>query len=204
MNHQKTFVSSVGLLAFILATALPALSQADPKSIEPSYEAVLQVVIGSDQAGGELPRGLSAISQQLRSNYAFPSYRLANTIIGRLSAGGSFEYKSASDIFGQPENSEIPTFLEWNLGRLRVAQDERNQTVFQAEPFRFGARVPVRITRVKTGESSANETVNYEAVGLTTNRLSLAAGKPTLVGTLSLPKTAGTMFLVLTLRPVDN
>jgi hypothetical protein len=190
MNHQKAL--------HLIAAALPAFSQQDPKSqIEPSYEAVLQVVIGSDQAG-ELPQGLAPITRQLRSNFGFSGYRLANTFIGRFSPGGSLEYKSVADIFGQPQDSAVPTFLDWTMGRLRVAQDERGQTMIQAEPFRFGARVPVRV-----GQPNA-EAVNYETVGLTTMRLGLPAGRPTLVGTLSLPKTSGTMFLVLTVRPADN
>jgi len=46
--------------------------------------------------------------------------------------------------------------------------------------------------------------LNYEAVGLNMNRVSLPENKPTLIGTLSLPKTTGTMFLVLTVRPTEN
>jgi hypothetical protein len=199
MNHQRALLSGATLSLFLIV-ALPAFAQQEPKpSFESSYEAVLQVVIGSDQAG-ELPQSLSPIARQLRSNFGFSGYRLANTFIGRFTSGGSLEYKSVADIFGQPatQESDVPTFLEWSMGRIRAGQDEKGQPMFQTEPFRFGARVPVRV-----GQPTA-AAVNYENVGLTTLRLNLPLGRPTLVGTLSLPKSTGTMFLVLTMRPTDN
>lgn len=198
MNQQKALLSSATILFFLLAGAFPAFSQQDQKpQIEPSYEAVLQVVIGSDQAG-ELPQNLASTARQLRSTFGFSGYRLANTFVGRFSSGGSLEYKSVADIFGQSQDSEIPTFLDWNMGRLRVAQDERGQTAFQTDMFRFGARVPVRV-----GQPNA-AAVNYESIGLSTARLSIPTGRPTLIGTLSLPKTSGTMFLVMTVRQAEN
>jgi hypothetical protein len=202
MNHQRALLSGASFVLFLLV-ALPALAQQDQKPAnESSYEAVLQVILGSDRAG-ELPQNLSPIARQLRSNYSFAGYRVANTYIGRLSSGGSLEYKSVADIFGQPQESDLPTFLEWNLGRLREAKDEKGQTVFLADPFRFGARVPVRVSRAKVGDTGG-DAVNYEGVGLTAYRISVASSRPTLVGTISLPKTAGTMFLVLTVRPAEN
>ena len=41
----------------------------------------------------------------------------------------------------------------------------------------------------------------YESIGLTVNRLGLPERVPTLIGTLSLPRADGTMFLVATVRP---
>ena len=201
MSHQRALQSGARVLCLLIAAVLPAFSQQESKpQFESSYEALLQVVIGSDQAG-ELPSSLAPIARQLRSNFGYAGYRVANTYIGRLSSGGSLEYKSVADLLGQPQESDTPTFLEWNLMRLREGKDERGQTVFLADPFRFGARVPVRVGR-KTPEGS--EAINYEGVGLTASRISVAPSKPTLVGTISLPKTLGTMFLVLTVRPTDN
>ena len=173
---------------------------------EPSYQAVLQVVIGQMDAParGELPQNLSGVSKQLRENFPFSGYRLANTFIGRIATAGSLEYKSVSDIFGQTSETDAPTFLEFNLGRLSISSDERGQTVLLAQPFRFGARVPIRVSRSKTPDAPASDVLNYESVGLNMNRISVPENKPTLVGTLSLPKAAGTMFLVLTVRPAEN
>jgi hypothetical protein len=59
------------------------------------------------------------------------------------------------------------------------------------------------VSRAKVGDTNG-DAVNYEGVGLTAYRISVASSRPTLVGTISLPKTAGTMFLVLTVRPAEN
>jgi hypothetical protein len=42
--------------------------------------------------------------------------------------------------------------------------------------------------------------INYEAVGISMNLIGLPANTPTLIGTISLPKTAGTIFLVATVK----
>ena len=62
--------------------------------------------------------------------------------------------------------------------------------------------MPLVTSRV-TGEGGKTIPVtNYESVGLTLQRISIAEGTPTLIGTISLPRTTGTVFLVLTVRPV--
>jgi hypothetical protein len=44
---------------------------------------------------------------------------------------------------------------------------------------------------------------NYESIGLDLNRVTLAENTPTVIGTLTLPNTAGTLFLVMTAKPVE-
>jgi hypothetical protein len=68
--------------------------------------------------------------------------------------------------------------------------------VIVAQPFRFGARVPIRVA--EPGKPGA--AINYESIGLTINRVSFRENVPTLLGTISLPRTAGTLFIVLTVR----
>jgi hypothetical protein len=50
----------------------------------------------------------------------------------------------------------------------------------------------------------ASDVVNYESVGLVVNRLAIPENRPTMIGTISLPKTSGTVFLVLTVKPAVN
>jgi len=88
-----------------------------------------------------LPTGLRGLTGQLRANFPFPNYRLDSTYVGRLGGSGTFEYKSISNTIGSGPDSDTPTFLEWTLGNLRTSSD--GKTMYQAEPFRFGARVPV-------------------------------------------------------------
>ncbi len=58
--------------------------------------------------------------------------------------------------------------------------------------------------QTKNSEGQVIDIINYESVGLTMNRTSLGENKPTLIGTLSLPKTSGTLFLILTIKAVEN
>lgn len=200
-------VSHISTLFFIcIAGVVPAFSQADAKTaLEPSYEAVLQVVIGSNELtpGSKLPKNLSSISGMLDDNYSFASYRLANTFIGRVANTGGIEYKSVSDIFGKTSEGDWPTFLDWNLSGLRSNVTADSASAFQVQQFRFGARVPIRTMRsVENGKAS--DVVNYESVGLVVNRLAIPENRPTMIGTISLPKTSGTVFLVLTVKPAVN
>jgi hypothetical protein len=202
MNQSKRSLSFFALpLLFLFIACPPALAQTDPsQKIEPSYEVSLHVVIGSNEAGAksDLPSSLAAVSRQLKNNFSFSNYRLANTFLGRISNTGNIEYKSISNILGQETESESQTFLEWSLGNFRSMQDG-----FQARSFRFGARVPVRVGSTRDEAGRTNPVINYEGVGLTMNMIGLKANTPTLVGTISLPKTTGTIFLVATIKSAD-
>lgn len=196
MNLQKKSFRILAISIIFLIGATSVSAQVEIKQIEPSYEAVLHLIIGSNAASAkeELPQNLSNVSRQIKNNFTFANYRLANTFVGRIANTGSFEYKGLSDIFGQ-ETSDSQTVLEWTLGGLKAVPDA-GKTTFQAQPFKFGVRVPV-----KTGQTNI---FNYESVGLSMNRTSLGENKPTLIGTLSFPKPSGTMFLVLTIKAVEN
>jgi hypothetical protein len=198
MNLTKyAFCLLVFPLLFLLS-ALSASAQSDPaQQLEPSFDIALQVVVGTNEGASraDLPSSLSAISKQLKGNFSFTNYRLANTFLGRVSNTGTVEYKSVSNILGQETDAESPTFFEWSMGNFRALQNG-----FQARAFRFGARVPVRTGTVKDSAGVANPVINYESVGVSMNLIGLPANTPTLVGTISLPKTAGTIFLVATVR----
>jgi hypothetical protein len=55
----------------------------------------------------------------------------------------------------------------------------------------------------RTDEANKQPAIGYESVGLDLNRITLPENAPTLVGTLTLPNTAGTLFLVITARTVE-
>ena len=192
---------ALGLLVFpllFLFSAFSVSAQSDPlQQLEPSFDVALQVVIGSNDSASraELPASLSTISKQLKGNFSFANYRLANTFLGRVSNTGNVEYKSVSNILGQETDADAPTFFEWSMGNFRTFQNG-----FQARGFRFGARVPVRTGTFKDAAGVASPVINYEAVGISMSMIGLPANTPTLVGTISLPKTAGTIFLVATVK----
>ena len=188
------------LSTLVLASA--AAAQVDPRSqIEPSYDVVLQLVVGTDErsAGQPLPQNLTGVIRQLRSNYSFADYRLSNTYLGRRANGGNFEFKSLATIFGGGAQSETPSFMEWSLHSLRAAPNSAGRNDI-AVGFRFGARVPVRVsTREEGGKQFP--VFNYEPIGLNTARVTLTENTPTLLGTLSLPNSNNTMFVVVTFKP---
>ena len=201
MNLSKHAFSLFVLPLLVLASFSITLGQSDPaQQLEPSYEVALHVVIGSNEPGGrtDLPANLSTISRHLKGNFSFSNYRLANTFLGRVSNTGTVEYKSVSNILGQETDAESQTFLEWSMGNFRALQNG-----FQARSFRFGARVPVRTGNFKDSAGGVNPVVNYESVGLSMNLIGLPANTPTLIGTISLPKTTGTIFLIATIKTAE-
>ena len=201
MNLSKYLFPLAVITVLIAATASAAVAQADPlQQLEPSYEISLHVVIGSNEgaANTDLPASLAAVTRHLKGNYSFTNYRLANTFLGRIANTGNIEYKSVSNILGQETDAESQTFLEWSMGNFRAVPNG-----FQARSFRFGARVPVRTGTFKDATGVINPVVNYESIGLTMSLIGLPANTPTLVGTISLPKTTGTIFLVATIKTAE-
>ncbi|MEP6705432.1 MAG: hypothetical protein ABJB34_11560 [Acidobacteriota bacterium] len=201
MNLSKNAFSFFLLPLFLLVSISTAAGQSNTvEQLEPSYEVALHMVIGSNEpvAGVDLPAGLSGVSKHLKENFSFSNYRLANTFIGRVSNTGTIEYKSVFNILGRESSAEAQTFLEWSMGNFRVVANG-----FQARSFRFGARVPVKIQSSKDSAGVVNSVVVYEAIGLSMNMIGLPANTPTLVGTISLPNTAGTIFLVATVRVAE-
>lgn len=202
MNQSKRFTSFLTLLFLLAFAASIASAQADPATVlEPSYEVSLQVVVGSNDPDAKpenLPASLSGISRQLKSNFSFTNYRLANTFLGRIANNGNIEYKSVSNVIGQEIDTDAQTFLEWSIGQFRSMPSG-----FQARTFRFGAKVPIRTATVRDDSGRTSSVLNYESVGLTMSMLGLPLSKPTLVGNISLPKTAGTIFLIATIKPAE-
>ena len=188
------FTCLLGLLA-----GLANGQTASTPSSDTGYEAVLNILVGSNESvpGKGLPKSLSSVQRQLNENFGFSNYNLSSTLLGRLSAPGSVEYKSISDHFGR-ESVDAPTFVEWSLQLLPATSAEVNK--LQLNAFRFGARVPV-VIRGKGPDGQSSGATTYESIGLSSQRVALPIGKPALIGTVSLPGTNGTLFLVLTIRP---
>ena len=191
------------LLSILLLGSAAVASAQNDQRIESSYDVVLQIVIGGDDksAGQPMPSGLSNITKQLRGNYSFADYRLTNTYVGRIANGGNFEFKSVSTIFGRGVQTETPSFLDWTLAGLRVGQNTAGKNDLMLQAFRFGARVPVKTGSFREEGGKQLPLFNYEAIGLTSSRVTLSENTPTLLGSLSLPGVDSAMFVVLTFRP---
>lgn len=207
MNRPKKIFTVFFVAAVALCAGRYSFAQGDAKNAPPrdaSYEAMLYVVLGSNEGapGAELPKNLSGLSKQLRNDFSFRNYGLLNTYVGRIANAGSLEYKSVASLQNAADReADSPSFLEWSLSNLRSSETPASGDLLVMQAFRFGARVPVKVTTPGDGGKSL-QTINYESVGLTLNRLGIVQNTPTLIGTISLPRTTGTVFLVLAVRPV--
>jgi hypothetical protein len=198
--YKPNTLSKFLLLVAAIGFAVTVQGQTVP--IEQSFEATLHVVIGSDDTAqrGALPKSLDGVVRQIRDNFTFSSYRLMNTYYGRLANNGSLDYKSVSSLKNVSTELDAPTFLDWQLANFKAEPPATGRNPLSIQMFRFGARVPIVVSQTPAGDGKTNPVTNYESVGLTLNRLSIAENTPTLVGTISLPRTTGTVFLILTIK----
>ena len=207
MHQPKTFISIFVVAAAFLFGGLFVSAQApsDVPVVETSYEATLYVLLGSDDPaarGADLPRAIAPVSKQIRDNFTFANYRLMNTYYGRLANNGSLEYKSLASLPGAERDVDSPSLLDWELGRVRSGKAQSGRSILRLESFRFGARVPIKVSMETRPGGGAETAINYETLGLKLVQISLPENEPTLLGTVSLPKTTGTVFLVMAIRPV--
>ena len=203
MHQPRYILRTAFVLSIVLLTAALSFSQ---QKVEPSFDVSLQLVIGSNDTNqkSDLPANLSAITKQLKTNFAYSNYRVASTLLGRISDTGTLEYKSVSNILGPESTGGPPSFHEWIVNDLRSLPNAKGQPGLQARAFRFGARVPVITGNFKEESGKISPIINYEGIGLTLNKVGLSENIPTLLGTLSLPSTTGTIFLVITIRSADQ
>ncbi len=206
MNKFRILLTVLFCAGLTAAAAVSAFGQPEANTrVEPSYEVSLQLLVGSNDGSqkADFSQELSAISQHLKSSFAFSSYRLAGTFLGRISNTGNFEYKSVGNISGKELGINPQTFLEWSVINLKSGTTVKGPSGFQAQAFRFGARVPVTTATVKDDTGKERPLLSYENIGLTLSKLGLQEGVPTLIGTLNLPGASDTIFLVMTVKSVD-
>jgi hypothetical protein len=202
MNLSKPLRLLVFVCLFSAAAAISALAQTDDRTRgEASYEVTLQVLLGSNDAGArsELPGKLENVTRQLRSTFGFTNYRVASTFFARVGNNGNFEYKSTADLQGRESTDEALTFLNWSLISFRKVDNG-----FRAQSFKFGSQVPVRTATAKDESGKQSFVVNYESIGLSLSNIGVPVNVPTLLGTLTMPRTSGMLFLVMTANPADK
>ena len=199
MNQSKRLLRIFVFPLLFLVPLISTYGQSDSSQpIESSYEVTLQLVVGSNETGPrDLPSGLPFLPKNVKNNFTYSNFRLVNTIFGRVSNTGNIEYKSVSNVLGKETEAESDTFLEWSMANFRAVPNG-----FLARAFRFEAKIPMRTGGFRDA-GTTNPIVNYQAVGISTVMLGFPANKPTLIGTITLPKTVGTLFLVATVRTAE-
>jgi hypothetical protein len=203
MKKRRILFNTLFVLLLAGAASLGTYGQSEARSVEPSYEVSLQLIVGSNDAASrpELPANLGNILKHFKSTFAFSNYRLASTVLGRIANNGTFEFKSIHNFFGQESERDRPTFMEWSLSNFHNGLTVKGRQGFQIETLRFGARVPIIVS--STTEGATRSVVNYEQIGLSLRKVGLVENSPALIGTLNLPGIEGTVFLVMTVRSVD-
>ena len=202
MNKPKTVFSIAAFFLVCLFASTNSFAQ-NAKQFEPSYEVVLQVLIASNAAPDKsvaVPQTLSNVLKKLKTNYSFSNYRLDLTYLQRVTNTGNIELRSVSNASNQ--DVYAPIFSEFTLGQLMNLPDAKGQNSISIQNFRFGQRVPIRTGGGESGKS--NVAVNYDQIGLSMQKVSLPVNAPTVVGTLSTSKPDELMFLVLTVKPVEE
>jgi len=204
--RKHLFVVTHGVcLLFLLAGVVAVSAQNDPRQpVETSFDITLNLLSGSTDSAqkGELPSALAPIAKQLRGQFGLSNLRLADTYIGRIGNNGTINYKSLADIEGRVQ-PETPSFLDWSIMGLRdIAGGQKG---FYIQAFRFGARVPVRVNSGVDPTGKQMSQIQYEAIGLTVERMTVSENLPVVIGTIASPKAdGGRVFLVLTVSPAGN
>ena len=206
MNKPKLIFSTATFLFVCLLSFTTSFAQTPTKQqSESSYEVVLQVLIASNSAADKsavVSQTLSNVVKKLKANYTFSNYRVASTYLQRVANTGDMQFKGISNEPNQ--NVYAPIFSEWMLGRLTNMPDSNGQNSISIQNFRFGQRVPIKIATLRDDNGKSNDVTNYESVGLTMQKLSLPINTPTAIGNLSTSKSDEMMFLVLTVKPVED
>jgi hypothetical protein len=206
---KKIVFSSIAFLIVCLLNLTSssfAQSTSAPKNqIEPSYEVVLQTLIASNLSTNksDIPQTLSGVVRKLIADYSYSNFRLGSTFLQRVSNNGAVELRSVSnEPISNPERN-YTVFSELTLNDLQNFSDAKGRNSIKFSNLRFGQRIPIVMTTIKDDSGKSNPVVNYEQIGLTLQRFSLAENTPTIVGSLSTTKPDELMFLVLTVRPTQ-
>jgi hypothetical protein len=193
---------SVGLLSL---TNCFAQTPSTKNQIETSYEVVLQTLIASNATNNksDIPQMFVGAVKKLKANYPYSNYRLGATFYQRVANTGAIELRSVSNEIIPDQERSYSIFSEWTLNNLQNLPDAKGQNLIQFQSFRFGQRIPIITSSVKDANGKINSVVNYEQVGVTIQKLSLAENVPTVIASLSTWKPNELMFLVLTIKSAE-
>ena len=204
MTKTKIAFSIAAFFAVCLLSSTFCFAQTPQKNqAEPSYEVILQTVIGSNNAGNkaDLSQSLTDAGKKLKANYSFTNYRLNSTFIQRVGNSGGIELRSVAMETLPNQEKSYSIFSDWSLNNLQSVPNANGQNQIQIDRFRFGQRVPIVSSVFSSESGKTNSVVNYEPVGVSLQRFSLPENMPTIVGTLSTMKPDELMFLILTVKP---
>lgn len=202
MYKSKFFYFAILLILGLANFSSVSGQQNSEKTAEPNFEIVLQTLISSNQAkaGKTIPASLSATINKLNSNYEFAAYQLMSTHLQRVGNNGNVSHKSLFDELNTETEDRV--FSNWALRNLTSVSDSSRQSLVSFRSFNFEARLPIKTGTIERQGETEN-VISYERIGLMIEGFSVPENKPTLIGTLGMPKSDQVIFFVLTVKPVD-
>lgn len=195
---MKRTIFTIGAALFFLALNTAAVVAQSKVQNNGSYSLVSHVFIGtSESARAEIRPSLEKALLVANTDFNYKGFRHQQSFLQAIGNGGNIGFQGLMKGIGSLETSGNPVFTEWSMGGFRVAEDDPNAASLQS--FRFNARVPVKYAGIEN-EQNRSTFVKYEALKIGLSRVSLTAGKPIVVGTLPVPNTDETIFIVLELK----
>ena len=139
-----------------------------------------------------VPDEIAGVVKQLKSVFAYKSYRVLDTLFVRSRVGQAVE---VSSIGSPPGPAGLPTNITAHytlrLNSLRLSQDEKGSTV-RLDGMRFSARIPI-------GQGTSFQ---YIDSGFNTD-LDVREGQKVVVGKTGIGSSSEALILVVTAKVVD-
>ncbi len=205
---QCKFIFSVTKVLFISLFCI-SVSFAQPEDsqvakAEPNFDVIMQTIIASNNSSdkSELPQTLSGVVKKLKSIYPLSNYNLTSTYLQRVANTGNLELKSVSSQTYQDISS--PVFSEWTLGQFLTLPNTQGTNSIQLRGFRFNQKVPIKNFAGNDAEGKPTFSTVYESIGMTMQKISLSENVPTVIGSLTTSRPNEIMFLILTVKSVEN
>jgi len=201
MNQIRSLFVSIFVSGVLFFVPVIGFGQV---AVEPSYEVSLQLLLGSNDAPSKanLPANLSTVLQHLKLNFGMSEYRLVNTSVGRVANMGNFDSLSVLNI-GPQTAGQPQSLLQWVVFNLKGGMSAKGGNAFQVQSLRIQARVPFSTAVAKEDAAKDRDLVTYENFGFNLTKVGFQENVPVLIGTLNLPGSTETVFVVMTVKPVD-
>ena len=196
MNTKPKFIFAIAaLFMFCLMSFTNSFAQDDTKQASPNYKIYLDTIVAANNNSGgnkKLSAPLSNALKDVKSD-AFSNYYLFSNSYERIGVSGQITHNSIYESIGQRKVENYAVYSNWALGKLREFSDEKSRSVVQFDNFTFSARVP----------SPTATVVNYEEIRLYVSNFNVLQNVPTVIGSLSVPKSDEMLYFVLTARPAE-
>lgn len=193
MSKMKILLS-VAVCLFLVNTVFPQNEKRN--DFQPSYEVKLQILSASNKTGGksEVPNSLSTVVEKLREDYSYKNFDLVETYIERILSNGKIDFRGVSNRLLDNDNKKSPIFYEWILSDLESVKNPTGKDFLKFDSLRFTVRVPIT-----TGEAT-----NYDSTGFALIKFNLPENAPTLAGSFSMPQADEFVFIILTVKKIEE